>query len=98
MFNGELILFFCLGILAMLMIVGLIKFNKMFNLNWLAWSLSGLGVFLILFAVAWSVSSVLEGETRAASMGMVFFGIPAVIMLLLARRVAYKGTKGKVTE
>jgi len=40
--------------------------------------------------LAWSVSSVLEGVPRAASMGLIFFGIPAVILLLLGRRMVLK--------
>lgn len=93
MFSGELILFFCLGILAMLFAVGLIKFNKVYNFNWLSWLLSVLGIFLVIFTIAWSVSSALEGEPRAASMGIVFFGIPALVLIILARRVAIKNKK-----
>ncbi len=39
------------------------------------------GLFLILFTVAWSVGSVLEGVPRAASMGIVFFAMPGIILL-----------------
>ena len=38
-------------------------------------------LFLILFTVAWSVGSVLEGVPRAASMGIVFFAMPGIILL-----------------
>ncbi len=97
MISGELILFFTLGILTTLLIAGLIRLNKVYRFNWLSWLLSGSGIFLILFAIAWSVSSVLEGEPRAASMGMVFFGIPALILILFARRVMMKsGSKKEV--
>lgn len=93
MFSGELILFFCLGILAMLFAAGLIKFNKVYNFNWLSWLTSVLGIFLVIFAIAWSVSSALEGEPRAASMGIVFFGIPALVLLILARRIILKNKR-----
>jgi len=43
--------------------------------------------------VAWSVSSMLEGEPRAASMGMVVFGIPSLILIVLGRRLALKPSK-----
>jgi hypothetical protein len=39
------------------------------------------GLFLMLFTVAWSVGSVLEGVPRAASMGIVFFAMPGIALL-----------------
>ena len=93
MFSGEQILFFVLGILTMISVVVLIKSNKNYNFKWGAWTLGILGASLFIFAIAWSVSSVIEGETRAASMGMVVFGIPALIMLFLTRRLAVKSKR-----
>lgn len=83
-------LFFILGILATLFVLGIIKLNKTYKITWLAWLLGSLGIFLLLFALAWSISSVIEAEPRAASMGMVFFGIPAVIFIALGFRLAKK--------
>lgn len=91
-------MFFALGIFTMLIVVGLLTFNKMYNFKWLAWLLSGLGIFLLVFAIGWSVSSVLEGEPRAASMGMVFFGIPSLLLLFLARRVVLKPKRKSVSD
>ncbi|MDX1284381.1 MAG: hypothetical protein R3182_05200, partial [Draconibacterium sp.] len=76
-------LFFILGILATLFIFGIVKLNQSYKIGWAAWLLGCLGIFLLLFAIAWSVSSVIEAEPRAASMGMVFFGIPSVILIAL---------------
>ncbi len=56
-------------------------------MNWKLWSMASFGAFLMLFCIAWSVSSVLEGEPRAASMGMVVFGLPALILFGLVRRM-----------
>jgi hypothetical protein len=39
------------------------------------------GLFLILFTIAWTVGSVLEGVPRAASMGIVFFAMPGIAIL-----------------
>ena len=52
------------------------------------WPLAGLalGFVLILFCIAWSVGSVLEGVPRAAAMGVVFFGFPGVVLLTLIGR------------
>ena len=89
-FTGIEFLFFMLGVATALSIVGLVMLNKTYLLNWKSWLTLILGALLLIFAVAWSVSSVLEGEPRAASMGMVFFGIPGLIILLLSRRFVVK--------
>lgn len=83
-------LFFILGILATLFVVGIVKLNKKYKITWPAWIVGSFGIFLLLFALAWSISSVLESEPRAASMGMVFFGIPSVIFIALGLRMAKK--------
>ncbi len=44
------------------------------------------GGLLLLFSVAWSVSSVFEGEPRSASMGIIIFGIPALLLIVLGWR------------
>ncbi|PKQ61606.1 hypothetical protein BZG02_15585 [Labilibaculum filiforme] len=92
-FTGTETLFFLLGIITTLFILGLIKYNKQLKFNALSWALLGTGSFLCIFCIAWSVSAVLEGVPRAASMGMVVFGIPSLLMLLLGRRFAIKKSK-----
>jgi len=87
-FSGIELLFFFLGFLTCFMIVGVFYLNKRNQLDWKSWISIGLGAFLLLFCLAWSVSSVLEGEPRAASMGMVVFGIPALILLTLGLRLS----------
>jgi len=89
-FTGIEILFFVLGVLTALFVVALVKYNQ--DLGFRKWSLLTLtlGGFLGIFCLAWSVSSVLEGVPRAASMGLVVFGLPSIILLLLGRRMALK--------
>jgi hypothetical protein len=89
-FTGIEILFFMLGVATALSIVGLVMLNKTYLLDWKSWVALILGFLFLVFAVAWSMSSVLEGEPRAASMGMVVFGIPGLIILLLSRRFVVK--------
>lgn len=89
-FSGIELLFFILGFISCLAVLGLISLNKKSRLDWKKGSIIGLGAFLLLFCIAWSVSSVLEGEPRAASMGMVVFGMPALILLTLGLRMALK--------
>ncbi len=89
-FTGIEILFFTLGVITSLGIATVVYYNRKFKFNAGALASIGIGLFLFIFCIAWSVSSVLEGEPRAASMGMLVFGIPAIILLILGRRLALK--------
>jgi len=92
-FEGIEVLFFSLGVITTLAIVGMIYLSKNYRLNWKMYTVSVIGIFLGIFAIAWSVSSVLEGEPRAASMGMVVFGLPSLACLGLFRRLLLAGIK-----
>jgi hypothetical protein len=61
--------------------------SKKTTLNWLLWSGLIVGSALILFCFAWVVGSVLEGVPRAASMGILLFGLSGVIILTLTARL-----------
>ena len=77
-----------LGILTIVSAALLVKLSKRYLLNWIAWGGMVIGIGLILFCIAWSVASLLEGVPRAAAMGVVFFGFPGVVLLtLISRRV-----------
>lgn len=75
-----------LGLLTTGSIVFLWHFSKRRQLNWLAWSGLSMGIVLILFSIAWSVGSVLEGVPRAASMGLILFGFSGIVILTMAFR------------
>ena len=77
-FTGVEVLFFVLGVISTLLVLGFVLLNKQYQLDWKSWTVMVFGALLLVFSIAWSVSSVLEGEPRAASMGMVFFGIPGL--------------------
>ncbi|TKG93630.1 dehalogenase [Puteibacter caeruleilacunae] len=89
-FTGIEILFFTLGVMVTLIIISLIRYNKKYKFSALSWALLGIGSFLLVFCLAWSVSSVLEGVPRAASMGLMVFGIPAILLVLTGRRTVLK--------
>ena len=89
-FSGIEILFFTLGLLTALFIMAMVKYNQVFKFNKWSWITLSLGGFLAIFCIAWSVSAVLEGVPRASSMGLVVFGIPSIVLLLLGRRMALK--------
>ncbi len=88
---------YILGLLTTGSTIFLWHFSKRYQLNWLAWSGLILGIVLILFSMAWAVGSVLEGVPRAASMGLLLFGLSGIVILTLAFR--YTLTKGpKILE
>ena len=77
---------YCLGLLTTGSGIFLWHFSRRYQLNWMAWSGLILGIILILFSIAWAVGSVLEGVPRAASMGLLLFGLSGIIILTLAFR------------
>ncbi|WP_299362759.1 hypothetical protein [Winogradskyella sp.] len=89
-FKGVEIMFFWLGVLSTLAVVIMVHLHKVYGLNWKTWITSGFGAFFFVFCVAWSVSSVLEGEPQAAALGLVFFGSPAIVLFLITRRMILK--------
>jgi hypothetical protein len=80
---------YILGVLTGAVAYSLYLISKKTTLNWLLWSGLILGIVLILFSIAWAAGSVLEGVPRAASMGILLFGLSGVIILtLIARMIA----------
>ena len=72
-FNGIEVLFFILGAMAVLLINGIVFLKNRYPFRWYTTLLAVLGSFLLVFTVAWSVSSIIEGETRSAGMGILVF-------------------------
>ena len=86
------LLWFFLGALLVVTIVGLrswINANNV-SLTVAAWLGLIVGALLFFFTIAWCVTSIVEGETQAAMMGMLFFGVPAIIVLVLTGRSMVK--------
>jgi vacuolar-type H+-ATPase subunit I/STV1 len=78
---------YILGVLTGAVAYSLYLISKKSALNWLLWSGLIAGSALILFSIAWAVGSVLEGVPRAASMGILLFGLSGVIILTLTARM-----------
>ena len=89
-FTGVEMLFFSLGVLTTLGVGAVVYFNRIYKFKALTWTTILTGLFLFLFCIAWSWASFLEGEPRSSSMGLVVFGIPAIILLVLGRKFALK--------
>jgi uncharacterized membrane protein len=68
---------------AVLFLVGLARKRQ---LSWLVLAGLAAGIGLVLFCVAWSMGSALEGVPRAAAMGIVCFGLPGIVLLAVAGR------------
>lgn len=93
-FTGSEILFFMLGALSTLSAGGLTYLNMKFSLGWKILSIGAAGSLLLLFCLAWSFSSILEGEPQAANMGFLIFGIPVLLIFASMQRMI----KSKITE
>jgi hypothetical protein len=82
---------YILGILTGAVAYALYLISRKTTLNWLLWSGLIVGSSLILFSIAWAVGSVLEGVPRAASMGILLFGLSGVVILTLTARMIASG-------
>lgn len=75
------LMWFCVGLLTSLAVILILTLSRQYRFNLVAWGGLGIGAFLLLFTIAWAVGSVLEGVPRAASMGMVLFAMPGIVLL-----------------
>ena len=89
-FEGTEILFFVLGALSVMLCGGLLRSRKKYDLKCPAMILGGCGALLLLFCIAWSASSILEGEPQAANLGILVFGTPVLLIFGAMRRMIKK--------
>lgn len=68
---------------------GLVSWNSKRKLKFSKLQFSGflLSIFVALFAIAWSISSIMEDEIQAAAMGIMIFGGTAVILFFLSMKL-----------
>lgn len=83
-------MFYLLGIFTALGAYIMLVYSKTYILRWSSWLIGVLTIILSLFTMAWSWSSILEGEPQAAGIGLIVFGIPSVIMVFITRKVILK--------
>ena len=72
---------YILGVLTIFSMYVLYEYAKQRHLHWITITGLASGVFSILFSVAWAAGSMLEGVPRAASMGLLLFGLGGVVIL-----------------
>ncbi|MFQ5721621.1 MAG: dehalogenase [Candidatus Aminicenantales bacterium] len=68
------------------------------KLSWLSWLGIIVTAIFAFFAVAWATSSIIEGESQAAGMGLLIFGgLSLIIFGLTQRKIAgdIRGMKKK---
>jgi hypothetical protein len=80
-FTGNEILFFFTGVLVVGLAVLIVMMNKKRPFKWPTWVTSITGGGMLIFAMNWAISSILEGEAQAANVGLMVFGIPALILI-----------------
>lgn len=80
------LMWFVIGIFTALISVGCYKLWKS-GANWKTFLPGIAGALLFLFGLAWSVSSAIEQEPQSAAMGLVFFSIPGLLLMLLGYRL-----------
>lgn len=88
-----MITFYIVGILAAGSAWWLIRLSQRYQINWIPLTGLAIGIAMILFCIAWSVGSALEGVPRAAAMGVVFFGFPGIVLLTLIGRYVTRSVK-----
>ncbi len=77
---------YMLGVLTGAVAYGLYLVSTKSHLSWLDWSGLVVGNSLILFSIPWAVGCLLEGVPRAASIGLLLFGLSGVVILTLTGR------------
>ena len=60
------------------------NFHRRARLDWKSWALAGVAIVLVAFGLAWAYTSMLEGEPRAAVMGIVMFSGTGVFFAFLS--------------
>ena len=98
-FNGSESLFYLLGVFTLALVFGLFYMHKIFNFKWYATVLAALGIFQTVFTIAWWISSIQEGEPQAGNMGLLAFGLPALLLFGITQRlISKRKTVIKVAE
>jgi len=89
-FTGNEILFFFTGVWVVGFVWLLIGLSRRRSFKWYSWVLAVTGGFMTAFALQWAVSSVFEGEPQAANMGLLLFGVPALVLLGITGRAVFR--------
>ena len=86
------------GLLSSGTVVIALEVRKQTQLSLLLWICFVLGSALVLFALPWAVGSILEGVPRAASMGILLFGLPGIVLLTISANKIIPQLRSPVSE
>ena len=78
------LVFFLMGVVSGLAIFFLGYMNVRYRCPWYATIFGVVAAVLIIFTVGWYGSSVVEGEYQAAHVGLLVFGLPALLLTGIA--------------
>ncbi len=77
----EALQWYCLGVISMMAVMGMVYFQMVVKPRWYAMPLLVLGLVLVLFGIAWGGSSLIEGYPRSSALGIFFFSGPGVLII-----------------
>ena len=83
----ELIVWFCMGILFTLGVQALAYASTIVPLPWYAWAMAGTGGILVLFGIGWASASFFEGVAQSGAMGLIFFSLSGLVLIVLSWRL-----------
>lgn len=94
------LVWFLLGIIAMAMIWGVRGWvaRNSFHFSAATWGGIATVIFLVLFTLAWVISSIEEGESQAAGMGLLLIGGSSLVVFALTRKMARRDTRKPDSE
>ncbi len=83
------LMWFCLGSLFILALWGLFTWNRKRASAFtpLSWVVLLMTVLQAIFTIAWTVSSMIEGEGQAAAIGLLTFGFITLVLMAFAHRL-----------
>lgn len=82
----ELIQWFCMGIVFTLCVLSLAYLSITVKMPWYGWGSMITGAVAILFGIGWAGASFMEGIPQSGSMGLIFFSLPGLLMIILTWR------------
>lgn len=72
--------------------------KKQLKLSMVSWAGILTVIFLALFSLAWAISSIEEGESQAAGMGLLLIGGSALVVFALTRKQVLKDMGNSVNQ
>lgn len=82
----EQLMFFCLGVLSMLIAGAMVYVQMTVKPKWYTIPLFITGVLIAFFGIAWAGSSFFEGYARSSALGLTLFTGPGLLICAITWR------------